>query len=52
MTQTQQYKELPFVITDYCVPKKTGAEAALDMANSLEKFRHPKVRSIYAYLEM
>ena len=37
------YKEIAFVITDNFMPKKTGIEAALEIADFLEEKRRPKI---------
>ena len=39
----KHYKEICFVITDNFMPKKTGTEAALEIANFLEEERQPKI---------
>jgi CheY-like chemotaxis protein len=39
----KHHKEICYVITDNCMPKKTGAEAALEIASFLEEMREPKI---------
>ena len=39
----KHYKEIGFVITDNFMPKKTGTEAALEIASFLEERRQPKI---------
>ena len=39
----KHYKEICFVITDNFMPKKTGTEAALEIASFLEEERQPKI---------
>ena len=39
----KHYKEISFVITDNCMPKMTGTEAALEIASFLEEKGQPKI---------
>ena len=39
----KHFKEIGFIITDNFMPKKTGTEAALEIANFLEEKRQPKI---------
>ena len=39
----KHYKEICFIITDNFMPKKTGTEAALEIASFLEEKRQPKI---------
>ena len=39
----KHYKEIGFVITDNFMPKKTGIEAALEIADFLEEKKRPKI---------
>ncbi len=39
----QNYQDICYVITDNFMPKKTGTEAALEIASFLEEKRQPKI---------